>query len=401
MRWLSFILPLLLTATDGAGAEVRATLPLQGYYRPGMHMPVRLDGATGPDGLVEVTANGAVTTQIRMSEGEIHGILPLLAAGSIDDLRINGAKVDATLRPVPDGTRLVGNALLTTRPATSPSAQSVIVALDPLDLISAGPGAWEALDELAVEIATAERLGYDQLLALLGLGVDVVVPGEAQPDVALPWRREANGWALRYEPVGPRGSVFPSVMLPVAGWEPGLPDRTRRQTLLAGVVFAILATAVAMWRPRRVVLAAAVLVTLSMVAIAALQARQPTQQAMNGTIVIQSGPFVQHDEWQYTVAAREQELRPLLGRRIVESPAELLAQATPRGYRVPRGGRVAILSRRLWTARMAPAVGRVEADLTSSFAPLVRAGYLRPGVSVVGQVTQASSPTIVLRAEQQ
>ena len=396
MRWLPFILPLFITAT--AGAEVRATLPLQGYYRPGMCMPVRVEGVPPPETpAVEVSAAGAVPTRIVVSEGHVNGVFPFLAAGPIDAVNVNGVRVDTTLLPVPDGTRLIGTAVGVTRqtPAVD-AADVVLVSLDPLDPVPGPPMAWEAMDELIVDAAGAARLGEQKLLGLLAFGVDIVVPGEAQPAIPLPWQREANGWALRYEPLGPRGSIFAPAMLPVAGSQPGLPQRVRRQALLAAVLFAILATAAAMWRSRRVVLASAALVAVFVVAIGAWKSWQPKIRLMQGTIVIQNGPFTQRDEWRYAFATEPQEPKLLIDARVVaDSTDTLLEQTSLLQHSVPRGRWIALVSRTLSTE---PAKGIADAPLTSPLTPLVRAGYLRPGVAVVGQVTDGPWPAVVLRA---
>src|SRR5688500_9990870 len=203
----------LLFAAPAAHAEVQATLPLGGYYRPGMCMPVRVEGATPPEtGGVELIADGALATRLRVSEGEINAVLPFLAAREIDELRINGVKVDAKLRALPSGVRLIGTTITTTRPSTGPTAESVIVPLDPLDPLPGPAMAWEAMDELIVDAAGAARLGEQRVLSLLAFGIAIVVPGEEQPAIPLPWRREGDGWALRYEPLGPRGSVFAPAM---------------------------------------------------------------------------------------------------------------------------------------------------------------------------------------------
>jgi hypothetical protein len=325
--------------------------------------------------------------------------VPLLAARAIDGVTVNGVKVDTTFRAVPDGTRLIGTALAATRPTPpADAADVVVVPLDALDPVPGPAMAWEAMDELVIDAAGAARIGDQMLLALLAHGVDILVPGEARPAVDLPWVREADAWALRYRPLGPRGALFSPAMLPVGGWEPGLPDRLRRQALLAAALFAILATALAMWRSRRVVVASAALVIVSVVAIGAWRSMQPTIRLLQGTIAVQNGPFTQRDEWRYLLATEAQEPKPLIDARVVAvSPDALLEQTSLLRFSIPRGRCVALLSRTLSTSR---AVGRTDAAVTSPLAPLVKAGYLRPGVAVVGQVTDGPWPTIVLKVEE-
>jgi hypothetical protein len=392
MHWCGFIL-LIFTALP-AHAEMRVTLPLQGYYRPGMCMPVRVEGDTTETN-AELSAEGALATRVSVSSGRVNAVVAFLPARPIDELRVDGISTRSKLHALSDGTRLIGTALAATRPATAP-AGSVIIPLDPADPVPGPAMAWEALDELVLDAAGAERLGYDELLALLALSIDIIVPGEARPAIHLPWQREGSIWALRYEPLGPRGSIFAPAMLPVVGWQPGLPEPLRRHALLGAVVFAILATAVALWRMQRVVVAFAGLVAVSMLAIGVWQSRQPTIRLMQGTIAIQRGPFTQRDEWRYLFATEAQPVRPLIdARHVAESPESLLAQPTLSTSRIPRGGRIALLSRSVSTMRPS---GPIEATVTSPLAPLIRAGYLRPGVTVVGQLTHGPWPTVVLRA---
>ena len=398
MRWLAIIFSLLAVA-PGARGDVRASLPLQGYYRPGMCMPVRVDRALPDSPTVELTADGALLTRLVISEGQVNAVLPFLAARAIDGVSVNGVKVDTTLLALPDGTRLIGTTLAATRPTPAADAADVVVVpLDPLDPVPGPAMAWEAMDELIVDAAGAARVGEEKLLGMLACGVDVLVSGGARPAVDLPWVREPDGWALRYEPLGPRGALFSPAMLPVAGWQPGLPDRVRRQALLAAVLFSILATALAMWRSRRIVFASVALVIVSAVATGAWQSRQPTIRLLQGTIAVQNGPFTQRDEWRYLWATEAQEPMPLIGTRVVaESPDALLEQTSLLRFTIRRGQCIPLLSRTLSTSR---AVGRINAAVTSPLKPLVDAGYVRPGVTVVGQVTSGPWPTVVLKREE-
>src|SRR5687768_9382641 len=170
-------LMVLLFAAPAAHAEVRATLPLGGYYRPGMCMPVRVEGTTTPEtGSVELTADGALASRLRVSEGEINAVLPFLAAREIEEMRVNGVKVDAKLRALPSGVRLIGTTIPATRPSTASTAESIVVPLDPLDPVPGPAMAWEAMDELIVDAAGAARLGEQKLLGLLTFGIAIVVP---------------------------------------------------------------------------------------------------------------------------------------------------------------------------------------------------------------------------------
>lgn len=384
------ILVLLLAAA--AHGDVRATLPLQGYHRPGMFMPVKVEGATQAN-IVEITGTAVVTTRMTGS-----GIAPVLVTRIVDGLVVNHATVEGPFRAVPQGIRLIGHASAKPR-AAEPGA--IRIALDPLDPVPGPAAAWEALDELVVDAVGAQRIGDAKLTALVAAGVMIVATGEARPAGSLPWQRAGDAWRLRPALHGPRRSVLSAAMLPVAGWEPGLPDAFRRRTLFAGVLFAILATGAALWRSKRATFAMAALVVMFLAATHAWKARQPLVTTVGGSIIVEGPSLTQVDAWSYHIAADETTITlPAGARPVAESPEALsrleLTLIAPDVFacRLPRGGRVASLTRTLTAGRAAPPI---DPALTSPLAPLARTAYLRPGLSIVGQVPSNPWPAIVLR----
>ncbi len=383
----------VLHAASQAHAEIPATLPLQGYYRPAMFMPLKVEGNASSD-QIEMTGDGFVTTRAAGNATVL-----MLATRGGDALFVNGTKLPQPLRARPDGTRLIGCAI---PQSPAPEPDTVIVMLDPLDPVPGPAIGWEALDELVVDVHGARRIGDGKLLELFAAGIAIVVPDAAQPAGSLPWRRERDAWVVRPRRFGPRNSVFAPAMLPIAGSTPGHSGAFRRNVLLGAALFAILATGIALWRPKFVALAMGVLVAVTLGSAHAWRSRQPASSVAGGSIIVLGTSFTQVDTWSYHVATRDTIFRLPAGARPVAESSDALAQVhltllAPDTFecRLPRGGCVATLARSLSTTQ--PQTEPVDPTIDSPIAPLARAGYLRPGVTIVGQVTGEPWPAIILR----
>ncbi len=384
----------VVSFASAALCDVRATLPLQGYHRPGMFMPVRVEGAA-PGDSIEITGAGVVTTRVARN-----GVAAVLVTGAIDNLLVNGANVEGAFRAVPEGAQLMGQGIAKNPRAAE--APVITLALDPLDPVPGPAAAWEALDELIIDAIGAARIGDAKLVELLAAGVTIVVLDAARPPGALPWQREPEGWVLRQPILGPRGSVFAPAMVPVAGTRPGWPDAFRRQVLLGGVLFAILATGVAMSRAKLMIAAIGVLVVGAVAAAHAWKSRQPAVSTVGGSIIVESAPLTQVDAWSYHVASDDTTITLPAGARPMAQSTESLSRLQLRQIgpgvfecALPRGGRLASLSRTLTDRRAAQPIDRA---LTSPLSPLARSGYVRPGALIIGQIPADPWAAVVLRS---
>src|SRR5690348_16989009 len=97
----------LALAISGAARGADVSLPLEGHYRPGRFLPVRVTHA-GP-GEVLISAPGCVATMIQNSgAGEV--VAPFLATvDSPTALQVTGA-APVELKPLGDAQRLVATA---------------------------------------------------------------------------------------------------------------------------------------------------------------------------------------------------------------------------------------------------------------------------------------------------
>ena len=426
MRLVSSVLLLLLIAPL-AGADIRASLPLLGYSKPGYFIPVRLVGVTTANE-IEISGNRAAPTRIAAFGGSVDVVVPLLALGSPDDIAIREfdgrkpipiqpASRDMHDRILSPSRVLIGNT--TGQPMNHIIAVGVDVPLDPVDPVPGPALAWEALDYLVVEPATTARIGEAKLLELVATGMTILHLGP-RPSSTLPWASASNiipgrtdVWRLYAEVRGFRGSVFEHALVPVAGMKAGLSDASRRHVLLAGVLFAVVVTGIALLlSPRRPIVLLAVMVVTVVLTVAALRAwwaRQPARATGGGWVVVEQPPFTQIDSWIYA-APRPGETWNLPGtlRPVAESIDALArlrptlrcgADGDPVGFSCTGSGSyLAVVARDVMLG--GPPTAAVDPTVTSPLLPMVRRGYIEPRlrrVAIIGQAPSDAWPTVVIR----
>ncbi len=91
--WHSVLIAILILASSAARAEVRAPLAFQGDHRPGMFMPVQVEGATRAMS-TEITGSGLIATRT-------DAVVPVLVLRSPNGFVMKGSNVERTLRTVP------------------------------------------------------------------------------------------------------------------------------------------------------------------------------------------------------------------------------------------------------------------------------------------------------------
>jgi hypothetical protein len=425
MRLVSSLLLLLLTAPV-ARAEIRASLPLLGYSKPGYFIPVRLAGTTTANE-IEISGNGAAPTRIAIIGGRVDVVVPVLTLAT-DDMairEIDGGEpipIEPVSRVMHDrilspSRVLIGNA--TDQPMTHIVAVGVDVPLDPLDAVPGPAIAWEALDYLVVEPASTARIGEAKLLELVAAGVTILHLG-AKPSSTLPWAGAStivpgrtDVWSLYAEVRGFRGSVFEHALVPVAGRAAGLSDASRRHVLLAGVLFAVVATGIALLlSPRRPIVLVTTMVATVVLTIAAVRtwwARKPAPATVGGWVVVEQPPFMQVDSWIYSALGPgatwnlPSKLRPVA--ESIDALARLRptlrcsADGTPVGFSCNGSGSyLAVVARDVVLGE--PPTAGIDPTVTSPLLPMVRRGYVEPRlrrVAIVGQAPSDAWPTVVIR----
>ncbi len=222
---------ILFVIHAAASASVTISFPLEGHYRDGRYMPVRVVVADTPGAnSLTLRAEGALATSITLAEGRTDAVVPWLSSGgAITAARWateggGGANLEAPLRPLAAGERLVGYTSGDEASATAvshalfPAEQIVPVRLDASRAPLSPAAAYESLDAVILDPAAATRVDSGQLRTLLAGGMTVAIQSEKRPGGNWPWQRLGPWWVVRYAPVGPgHRSNRPPTRPPTAG----------------------------------------------------------------------------------------------------------------------------------------------------------------------------------------
>lgn len=250
--FLGIFISLFLTARFCFGQTL--TLPLHGYFHPGRAMPAAADFSESGGG-VELTGEEAITTRFAGQPGA-HVVVPFLAL----DATVRDSQLE--LHALDDSDCLVGDG--GDDPAAAgklfPAKRLITVRLDPVHPIQGPAMAWETLDGLLVTPIGLANISDEMLRELNVAGVTIAVSGESEPRSVLAWRREGGLWIARGVP-SITASATPDAYAPTLQWLGGKSLDFRRQIVLLGTLFGILAGGVCLTRSRWSAIAAAGLVT--------------------------------------------------------------------------------------------------------------------------------------------
>ena len=297
---------LALCMCGTAVGQVQVTFPLQGYYRPGKYMPVRVRTTAAVPAPVLLRADGAITVSLDSGVGAVERVVPWLAADEVRAARwevrgVGQGPVDAPLTPVKADQVLVGivgaNAAASTAAAAAlfPGSEVVAVHLNEAVPMPGDPVAWAALD-----VVVFDDVGYPFLAELLEQGVSLVIRSDARPGGDWDWRGGPGGWSVRLDPSGPRGAIDPGAYAPTTAWRPGWPEPPRRRAALLAVAYCIVALGLTLWRRTRA--AAFGVVAVSGAAAAGYAwwgARQPMVREATTFVEIVGPRSAQSDRWSY------------------------------------------------------------------------------------------------------
>jgi hypothetical protein len=202
---------LLLFATSGFAQS----LPLQGYYRAGQYMPVKI-GASG----TTITGMHMVTTIASPSPTD--RIVPVLFLDeSATEIQINNTRLP--LQPLRDTQRLVG--LIDTDPSAlstlfaTEEAIQIRLAFD--DLRSAIPLSFDSLDALVLSPQVFGQLPADTLGILLDCSVTIAVRSTLPPDSVHTWQRNGDVYVVqRTASAHFSGTPHEAIYDPALSWRP-------------------------------------------------------------------------------------------------------------------------------------------------------------------------------------
>lgn len=268
-------------------------LPLNGFYRPGKCIPVRVLKA---DGLLTLQAAGAIPTVI---ESASESVVPMLvlsdAAGS---LHVGVQEIPLTkLSPQQ---RTVGVVGAVTMPTHLFEGREIIsVPLANLNSVYASPLAWEALDA----IVTDTPIEPDRIPKILAAGTMIVARTENKPDATWPWERVDNTWVLRPPNVARLDSLSrEAVYAPIQSWEPGPAAVTSNRILLIAVLVLLTLMMTLLIRSKRFAFATLGVAIAAASGIQFLRAHEFQAHIIGGNIVLADPPIEQQDHWTYVDA---------------------------------------------------------------------------------------------------
>ena len=290
---------------------ISVSFPLEGYFRAGAYMPVRVTCAADvASQQLTLDAQGAMPTQVDVT-GSSEVIIPFLTVQeALSELRLKSdgrsQSIAVPLHALAEDERLVGFAGADADALKAVFGSSRIVGV-PLDLAKplSGPmSAWESLDGVVLDASAAVRVTESQLAELLACGIAVGIRSATKPAGAWPWEQVGEYWLLNVEGIGPRHAFNPGAYSPTAAMTRGWPDTLRHGVLLSAIVLVLLTIGTTLWQSKY----SAGLVVLLAASAVATSTYWRTHQALNvdvgGTIVVQDPAFTQIDYWRYRAAVR-------------------------------------------------------------------------------------------------
>jgi hypothetical protein len=287
------------------------TFPLGERYRIGRYVPARLHSPPG----VPATVAGPGAVGVELPDG--NNMAPVLAVGPLHDLGIavhEGQPVAVTqsLRPLEVDQRLVG--VVTGMEDVGevvaelfPSKSIIRVPVDRFDPLPGPALAWNSLDAVILDTASAARISSQQLETLRAAGTAVAIRTEAKPAGDWPWQRRGAWWVLPRDEAAVVDVIQPDRYAP-AGDLAGASARSRQAIVALLACFAIAAIGVSLWRSRRAWIG---VVALGLVAAAGVWMWSSTQPK-SATLVVEQQSGGWRDRYTQHVARADGEVRHVI-----------------------------------------------------------------------------------------
>ena len=424
MRPFTLIACVLALICSFARADVRISLPLDGYYRTGRYAAIAIDAP--PTQQLKLRGNGVVSLEIDAGGQAIHGIYPLLVfdqPAQTFRATADGANTDVplALRPLAENDRLVG--VIGTggedrAKQLFPGKSIIPIKLDPNKPFAGAPAAWDALDAVIAEQPTT--MDEQIIRHLLPAGTIFSVRSSDPPDKTWPWAREGDWWTLRYEALGPPPSLAPTIASSAYGPVASVPSGALRLTRVMVIFLAILFTIVALGAsllPRIACWPAlTVVVSSAFWTFHRYDQRLPSLREAEGGIVTLTREFRQTDSWTFQTSVRPTQgpgsfnaiTRPILTSPEQARAMDLTLICGPDGSPYLFYGSIAPHDAMVyWTRSLNPrGDDKVQALLTarSPLRPLAQDLYLVPGARIAGEGPQERSfisyiqrwPTVII-----
>ncbi len=270
-------------------------------------MPVAIwaDEASAAEQTILISAEGAVPVEMRCRLSPTPIIAPLLVVTS------HLANITATcgsmtcqsteaLHALTNDERLVIAADANVSVASDQFVGKALVAVeaDPRADILQCAIAFQSLDAIVLDPSQLEGKWLEQLPVLLAGCTAIVVRGDAQPSLAVPWRQGEHAWVMRPPIIGPNGCDIGDVAYaPVSAWQPDLPASMRTRTVLLGLLTAV-ALGATFLLPRRWQLGTIIFGSLA-ISVAVWVASEQKPFETGGAIERFDGEWEQRDQWEY------------------------------------------------------------------------------------------------------
>ena len=402
---LSFLIP------RASIASVVISFPLGGHYRPGRYMPVEVVSQGEASGSLELTASGAMPTEIPLSP-DMDLVVPWLPIQGVVQIHWTMAShqdgnVQTALTPLDDNECLVGfvGADADAVAALFPGKKIVGVALDPGRPLAGPPAAWETLDAAVLDASAAARIDSRQVDALLASGMALAVRSSQKPTGPWPWKQTGDYWIVQYPIHGPLSAYAPPAYDAIAVWARGWPALFRNQVMLAAVVFSLLALVVTLWHSKIATVLMILLAVCACGASLAWRAKQNVSLHVGGTLYVESAAGIQRDDWTYVAVMRSAtEALPCHGlahpifatrRQIEQMPVRLVcaSDGSPDHfqYQLEPGRSLAFLSRSIASSGNPTAATPIVGSPLRSLAMNL---YMSQGDTLVGQQASTSDPDL-------
>ncbi len=413
VRPLITLLVISITTVNAAAQSLQLSFPLQGYYRAGEYMPVRVVGESGD---VILSASGAVPTRIAGVPPVQEAVAPLLLMTSNATevtAQMNGQIVRAgPLHALSPDERLVGVTEGNEAFAATlfPGKKVITVRVDPQFPNPASVPTWDALDAVVLDSAQTIFPVVDNVLAN---GTIIAIKTQQSPESDWKWEHRGAYWVLNNPLYGPGGAeIDVDDYAPSFGLEPEEALAGRQLVVIGGALFGLLVVGAALLLRPRASLVVIVALSIGTIAIAVVApTNKKTQELSRGTVEIFSGSAQQLDGWRYFRSWRQPEagsenayglMYPVLASdsEIERFQLELRCRSIGAPERfvftLPPHYTIAWLDRSMRGNIPRPHVAR---SMQTPFTSLVNDKYLSQGVKELGRDRDDPRETIVLEAK--
>lgn len=266
-----------------AMAAVDLTLPLNGYWRTGKYMPVRVSGKdAGPS--IDIGGEGVIAVRLPLRDGRLDGVVPLLTMSEPRGV------IDRPMRQLSPDQRLVGFTTIDLQFAQQlfPGDTIVPIQLSAADPLPGPAIAWETLDAVVFD-NNVSNVSQQKLEQLSACGVVIATrPGPIS-------KRSIAGPGFAAEDL--------AAFAPVQGWAADWPVAFRRAIFLCAIAFSIIALGVGMMRFKYSALILLVFCATATAGLWMWWRNRPAVLTQCGSILVRDGATAQHDLWVFQATA--------------------------------------------------------------------------------------------------